>query len=102
MISKLAMELALSDSVVPGGNNIQPAGESPSIQDMPSPFTQLTHERHEDTRQGELRRSFDQFQPSVADLRGTISQLLHDKVSEISGSSAAAQAVGRHNTATGQ
>jgi hypothetical protein len=100
MISKLAMELALNESVVSGTNSIQPPGESPSVQNHPEPFTPLTRERAEETRQGELRRAFTNFQPSVADLRGTIGRLLHDKVSEISGASAAAQAVGRHNAAT--
>lgn len=100
MINKLAMELALEERPVSGTNNIQPWGENPSVQEQPGPFSPLVKERSEDTRQGELRRSFDQFQPSVSDLRGTIGKLLHDHVEGTSGSSAAAQTVQRHSAAT--
>jgi len=100
MINKLAMELATNDGTVSGLNNMQPMGENPSMQDRPEPFAPLTRKVHEETRQGELSRAFDQFQPSVSDFRGTIGRLLHDKVSEISGSTAAAQAVQRHSAAT--
>jgi hypothetical protein len=102
MINKLAMDLALNTHGVLGRNEIQPFGEDPSTQDMPSPFTPLTHERHMDTRQGALSRIFSNYRPSVDDFRSTIGRLLHDKVSEISGSTAAAQAVGRHNQRTGK
>jgi len=102
MISKLAMELALNDSSITGRNEIQPFGEDPSVQNAAEPFTAHTRERHADIRQGELRRIFNNYKPSVDDFRSTIGRLLHDKVSEISGSSAAAQAAGRHNNATGQ
>jgi hypothetical protein len=102
MIRKLAQELAgldVNHASVTGKNNIRPdLGPSltPRPKPMEEPFTQLVTERAQDTRQGELGRTFGEFAGSVGDFRNTIGKLLDTKIEEISGSTAAAQAVSRN------
>lgn len=102
MIRKLAEELAglaVNTSSVPGKNDIRP-DRGPDLTPRPKPmegiFTDLTKERAEDTRQGELGRAFGEFAGSVGDYKHTIGTLLSEKVEEISGSTAAAQAASRN------
>jgi len=110
MIRKLALELAGDvtarggDSpLISGPNDIRPSDPmSPPIglkADVQGPMTDLTVERHRDTMQGELARAFDNYIPSVNDFRASIGGLMHAKIDEISGSTAASQALTRHRSA---
>lgn len=103
MIRKLAEEIAGNvggDSpIVPGKNTIRPEEPAapPAVKpDLQGPFTDLTVQRHADTKQGELGRAFGEYSKSVGDFRHTMGALLNAKIEEISGSSAASQAVARN------
>ncbi len=101
MITKLAAELAGigGDSpIVSGKNDLRPETTSPSSvkEDVQGPFTDLAVDRHADTTQGELGRAFGEYSKSVGDYKNTIGSLLNAKIEEISGSSAASQAVARN------
>lgn len=110
MIRKLALELAGDvtanggDSpLISGPNDLRPADPmSPPLSlkaDVQGPMTDLTVARHKDTMHGELARAFDNYIPSVNDFRSSIGGLLHAKIDEISGSTAASQALARHRSA---
>jgi len=109
MIRKLALELAGDltarggDSpLISGPNDLRPSDPTPGPAlkaDVQGPMTDLTVQRHRDTMQGELSRAFDNYIPSVEDFGATIGALMHAKIDEISGSSAASQALSRHRGA---
>jgi hypothetical protein len=110
MIRKLALELAGDltarggDSpLISGPNDLRPADPTSfplSLKaDTQGPLTDLTVERHRETMQGELARTFDNYIPSVNDFRSSIGGLMHAKIDEISGSTAASQALTRHRSA---
>lgn len=101
MIRKLAEEIAgldVNSASVPGKNNIRDEGSpTPGVKpDLQGPFTDLAVSRHADTKQGELGRAFGEYSKSVGDYRHTIGSVLDAKIEEISGSSAASQAVARN------
>lgn len=100
MITKLAQELAgIGDSpIITGTNDLRPetAPTSSVKSDMQGPFTDLTVERHADGTQGELGRAFGEYSKSVGDYKNTVGSLLNAKIEEISGSTAASQAVARN------
>lgn len=103
MIRKLAEEIAGNvggDSpIIPGKNNIRldtpgaPPAQKPDVQGQ---FTDLAAGRHAESRQGELGRAFGEYSKSVGDYQHTIGGVLAAKIEEISGSSAASQAVARN------
>jgi hypothetical protein len=102
MIRKLAEEIAGNvggDSpIVPGKNDIRPQEPAaPAVKpDLQGPWTDTTAQRAADTKQGELGRAFGEFSKSVGDYKHTIGSVLDAKIEEISGSSAASQAVARN------
>lgn len=101
MIRKLAEELATNPGVS-GTNNIRPAdpGQPPALKpDMQGPFSDLVVGRHAEGKQGVLDRGFEQYPSMVGDYKNTIGALLSAKIEEISGSSAASQAVARNRHA---
>ena len=83
-----------------GRNDLRPLNPGPSAvgmkADTQGPFTDLTAKGHEETMHGELHRAFDQYLPSVKDYHNTIGAVLSAKIEEISGSTAASQALARH------
>lgn len=106
MITKLARELAGIDvdgdsPIVQGTNDLRPEEPGPSSMksDMQGPFTDLVAGRHADSTQGQLGRAFGEYSKSVGDYQDTIRSHLNAKVREISGSSAASQAVARNRKA---
>lgn len=85
--------------VISGPNDIRSSDQSgaPSVKaDAQGPLTDLTMSGHRDTVQGELSRAFDNFIPSVDDYHKTIGSVMAAKIHEISGSTAASQALARH------
>lgn len=85
---------------IAGKNDLRPLDppEAPVHQkpDTQGPMGDMVVQRHKDTMHGELHRAFDNYLPSVRDYHSTIGQLMAAKIEEISGSSAASQALVRH------
>ena len=90
--------------VISGPNDLRPSDPSPppvSLKaDVQGPLTDLTAEGHKQTMHGELSRAFDNYIPSVEDWGNTIGQLMSARINEISGSTAASQALARHRNRT--
>jgi hypothetical protein len=108
IFSKLAYDHIIDvkgDSpMILGPNDLRPSDPSPppvSMKaDVQGPLTDLTVEGHKQTMHGELSRAFDNYLPSVEDWGNTIGQLMSARINEISGSSAASQALTRHRNRT--
>lgn len=103
IFAKLAFDHIVGDTpVIPGGNELRPARPPapPEVKaDTQGPLTDLTVDGHRETMHGELERSFDNYMPSVDDFKNTIGNVLSAKIEEISGSTAASQALHRHRKA---
>ena len=108
IFSKLAYDHVIDvkgDSpMITGPNDLRPSDPSPppvSMKaDVQGPLTDLTVEGHKQTMHGELSRAFDNYLPSVEDWGNTIGQLMSARINEISGSTAASQALTRHRNRT--
>jgi hypothetical protein len=86
--------------LISGPNDLRPLDpKAPPLKlkdDVQGPLTDLTVAGHKETMHGELSRAFDNYLPSVSDWNKTIGQLLSANIERISGSSAASQALARH------
>lgn len=89
--------------LITGPNDLRPSDPSAPPLDMKAdaqgPLTDATAAGHKETMHGELARAFDNFVPSVNDWKTTIGNLMSAKIDEISGSTAASQALSRHRGA---
>lgn len=89
--------------VITGPNDLRPSdpqGAPVSLKaDVQGPLTDLAVAQHKDTMHGELSRAFDNYIPSVDDWKTTIGNVMSAKIDEISGSTAASQALARHRGA---
>lgn len=89
--------------LIPGKNELRPSNPGPipvsQKVDTGGPFLDTTVKGHEETMHGELSRGFDNYVPSVRDYHATIGNVMSAKIDEISGSSAASQALARHRAA---
>lgn len=103
IFKKLAMDIVGGDTpVIPGRNELRPQEETAAPTpkaDTQGPFTDTTVRGHQETMHGELSRAFDNYVPSVQDYNNTIGGLMAAKIEEISGSTAASQALARHSKA---
>lgn len=89
--------------VISGPNDLRPSNPpEPPVTlkaDSHGPLTDLYVKKHKETMHGELSRAFDNFVPSVTDWHNTIGNVMSAKIDEISGSTAASQALARHRGA---
>lgn len=102
IFSKLAYDhLVGGDSPwIAGKNDLSPLHppEPPtrSKEDVQGPMTDLVANAHAQQTQGQLSRAFDNYVPSVKDYNQTIGAMMSANIERISGSSAASQALVRH------